>query len=182
MVWSQDTDYLPTGYGDLYACIGGFNSVIFASNLAMQCPSPPPPPAAVPAFTMVITNTGSTYASVILQTSAWQYDYVGGPSSLAIAPGATVTVGTSTVGGGVADSKGLDGFFTPQGAPAVAERIAIGNYASALDVTTNNPSNGSGGTICLQPPAATFNAGQTATISINGQSGQCSLSLSSTKK
>jgi len=178
MVWSQDTDYLPTGYGDQYACIGGFNSVIFGSTLAMTCPGAPPPPSPLPAFTMVITNTGSTYASVILQTSAWQYDYVGGPSNLAIAPGATVTVGTSAVSPPVPVSKGLDAFFDPQGAPATAERIAIGNYASALDVTANNPLNGSGGTVCLGPPAGTFTAGQTATISLNGQTGKCSLNLS----
>ena len=103
--------------------------------------------AAPAAFTMTIQNTGSTYASVILQAPDYSAYYYIGAGNIAIAPGATVTVGTTAAKLPLV-SSGLNSAFPSTAAQVTIPRISIGTYGSAVDVTTTQPTTGSAGTPC----------------------------------
>ena len=132
--------------------------------------------AAPAAFTMTIQNTGSTYASVILQAPDYSAYYYIGAGNIAIAPGATVTVGTTAAKLPLV-SSGLNSAFPSTAAQVVIPRISIGTYGSAVDVTTSNPTNGAAGTLCssLPLPAANFRPNTKASIVINVGAGTCAL-------
>ena len=132
--------------------------------------------AAPAAFTMTIQNTGSTYASVILQAPDYSAYYYIGAGNIAIAPGATVTVGTTAAKLPLV-SSGLNSAFPSSATQVTIPRISIGTYGSAVDVTTSNPTNGAAGTLCsnLPLPAANFLPNTKASITINVGAGSCAL-------
>lgn len=136
--------------------------------------------AAPAAFTMTIQNTGSTYASVILQAPDYSAYYYIGTGNIAIEPGATVTVGTTAAKLPLV-SSGLNSAFPSTAAQVVIPRISIGTYGSAVDVTTTNPTNGAAGTQCssLPFPAANFRPNTKASIVINVGAGTCALTYPS---
>jgi Glycosyl hydrolases family 18 len=146
MVWSQDTDYDPAiGYGDQYACVGGFNSAIFGSTLAMNCPQPTPPPGAVSPFTLTIVNNTPNYIGIGMQDQTYYYRFAGA-GDIAVPPNSTVTSGTTT-----SNQKSIStalNTLMANGADNIM-RVTYNKFTQGQNVYTNSGTDGSyDGTLC----------------------------------
>jgi len=120
-------------------------------------------------FTLNIINKTTNYIGIGLQDQSWAYKFVGA-GDIAVAPNATITVGTTTSGQKLVSST-LNGMITASGDPIV--RVTYNFYTQGQNVIQNAGTSGSwDGVLCAsnaggQQILTTFLPNTTRSITLN---------------
>ncbi|MDQ7822272.1 MAG: glycoside hydrolase family 18 protein [Candidatus Eremiobacteraeota bacterium] len=164
MMWSLNNDYMPSGWGDSYAAVGGFSTTIYKAG--------GPSPATY--FILQITNTSTSasgtypYASASLVINGATYVF-GAAADVPLAPNSNQMWGTlasSQSTANVIDSSNLDTIFS-NATSFTTSSILLNAYKSG----TTNIYSPDKQTACTKGVNYKFEAGHSYNIMINPATG-----------
>lgn len=176
MMWSLNTDYYPTAYGDTYAAVGGFSTAIYGAESSGSSSSGP-------YFILQISNTGSgtssySYATASLKINGLNYEFGGLSSSgkdTALAAGTNKSWGTlasaqdPNTSSYVTDSSNLDALFTNGATSFTISGIQINKYSNENKTAAQYV------TCSSTLSYTTLEAGHTYNVMVNPTYNSCSI-------